>query len=289
MSFSVKGTVFDIRRHSLHDGPGIRTSFFVKGCPLNCLWCHNPEGLCFGSELQNRPERCISCGSCGSERMDTEACPTGAIESIARELSVEEALEIALADESFYDVSGGGVTFTGGEPLAQGEFLLEAVREFKKYGLHVCLDTSGFAPEELINDIAPYIDLVLYDLKNMDDQVHRRLTGVSNTRILSNARQLVNLGKTIQFSFPLVPGLTDDDENLQATALFVAELTSLAEGEAAKPSIRILPYHDSARIKYKRKGLEYKCQEVPVPVRSDCDRTAGFFHDHGLTTSIGGL
>jgi pyruvate formate lyase activating enzyme len=221
-----------------------------------------------------------------------EACPTGALESIAKELTVSEALKLALADEGFYNASGGGITFTGGEPLAQGKFILEAARIFKQYGLSVCLDTSGYAPEKLVCKIAPYLDLVLYDLKNMDDHKHRRLTGVSNEIILSNARKLASLGVSIQFSIPLVPGLTDDEENLSATAMFVSQLEHSYRGtkpDRNLPSVRILPYHGSACTKYERRGIVYHCKDLQVPDRGDCDRAAAFFINQGLETIIGGL
>jgi pyruvate formate lyase activating enzyme len=224
--------------------------------------------------------------------MGVEDCPTGAIESTAREISVAEALKLALADECFYNASGGGVTFTGGEPLAQGEFLLEVAKLFKSYGIHVCLDTSGYGPERLVCDLAPYLDLVLYDLKYMDDEVHGKLTGVSNKKILSNARKLVELGVPIQFSVPLIPGKTDDAGNLEAAALFVsglAKLASLANHGRDRPSVRILPYHGSASPKYERKGLVYPCCDLPAPGRSACERAASFFRNQGLETFIGGL
>ena len=283
------GLFFDIRRHSIHDGPGIRTAFFMKGCPLACRWCHNPESLDFKPELQRRPERCIKCGSCGELSSDADACPTGALETIGRELTVAEALKQALADEPFYDASGGGVTFTGGEPLAQGAFLLEAVREFKNYSIGICLDTSGYAPDGLVREIAPFLDLVLYDIKHMDDATHQRLTGVSNRRILSNARLFATLGTPMQISFPLIPGLTDDAENLEATAHFVSELAGLSKRDESRASVRILPYHGSARPKYERKGLKYLCSDQTVPSSGDCGRAASYFQNYGLTTSIGGL
>ena len=237
-SAPVTGRIFDVRRHSMHDGPGIRTTVFMKGCPLSCAWCHNPEGIGFGRELEFREERCIACGTCLSVCQGgalaggvctvcgncASVCPAGARTIIGRDVEPSALVAELLRDEQFYDASEGGVTFSGGEPLSQAEFVMEAARFLKKRSVHITIDTSGFVPSETMSEAASLADLVLYDLKHMNDDKHTELAGVSNKIIHSNIRLLADAGANVMISVPLIPGMNDDDENLEATAAFVAGL-----------------------------------------------------------------
>jgi pyruvate formate lyase activating enzyme len=267
------GVVFDIRKYSIHDGPGIRTTVFFKGCPLHCLWCHNPEGQAFGPELMVRPgrclkecseclsvcdaaalakvadipilerERCTACGRCA------EACPTQAIEIVGRRLDVSAVMAEIEKDRIFLEDSGGGVTFSGGEPLAQTEYLEEVLSECRKKGIHTVVDTCGFAPAPAVEKIADRADLFLYDLKVMDEEKHKKYTGESNGLILANLRILARKQRDIIVRLPLVPGVNDDAENIIQTAEFLRSLGGITR-------ISLLPFHRLGRDKYK--GLQKK-------------------------------
>jgi pyruvate formate lyase activating enzyme len=274
------GIVFDIRKYSIHDGPGIRTAVFLKGCPLRCAWCHNPEGLSAAPELLLRPERCLRCGSCvracplgldprkaavsalpgphceprcsacPSFGACAEACPAEALQLVGRRMGVDEVMAAIRADLPFYEESGGGATFTGGEPLAQGEFLLELLRACRREGIHCALDTSGWAAQELLLEAGLLADLVLFDLKSMDEGRHSRATGVPNGPVLANLRALAAAGGNIALRLPLVPGVNDSPADLEAAARYAASLGPLG-------SIHLLPYHDSGRGKYALRGESY--------------------------------
>lgn len=254
--------------------------------------------MSFDPELQRRVDRCIRCGLCDGlvDRPESLAkpgiadiehaknCPTGALEVIGRNLTPEEATRLACADEAFYRESGGGVTFTGGEPLAQGAFLLDAVRLCKAEGIHVAVDSSGFGPEELVRELAPLVDLVLFDIKCVDPDRHMELTGVPNEGILQNLFLLASLGARVQLSIPLIPALNDDEYNLRETARMAAEL-----GVDPDLPVRILPYHDAARSKYGMRGQAYPCESIRIPDPIDLDRAVRFFSEAGIATTIGGL
>ncbi len=298
------GMLFDIRRYAIHDGPGIRTTVFFKGCPLRCAWCHNPESQSPALELMLRPNRCISCGACAQvcpelavQPVDgryvtdraactvcgvcVEACYADARQIVGREYTVEEVMAVIERDRDFYLHSNGGVTFSGGEPLMQPDFLLGLLRACKTAGLHTALDTCGYAAWETFERALPYTDLLLYDLKLMDQAGHRQITGVPNRRILDNLHRLSALGATIWLRLPLIPGINDDAENLRATAAFVAALPNPAP-------LYLLPYHNSAEAKYAGLGLPFQLPGIQTPTDAHMHAIAEYFTRAGLNVVLGG-
>ncbi|MCC6398662.1 MAG: glycyl-radical enzyme activating protein, partial [Bacteroidetes bacterium] len=233
----MRGTIFNIMRFAVNDGPGIRTTVFLKGCPLSCWWCHNPEGLNPGIQVTYRAERCILCGSCidrcpqhalqldGTmvKRDDlrclicgscADECYLDARQVVGREIDTEELLAEVLKDRKFYDESGGGVTFSGGEPLLQHEFLVEVLEACKAHGLHTAIETSGLATREQLEEVRRWTDLFLFDVKLIDEERHKYFTGWSNVRILENLNHLVSCGASVVARVPLIPGVNDDDTSV---------------------------------------------------------------------------
>jgi len=283
-SSGVKGIVFDIQHFSVHDGPGIRTTVFLKGCPLRCLWCHNPESQNPQPEIGFSSQKCLSCGICeevclqhacsleNPYRVDRkrcnlcgvciQRCPASALRIIGREVSVEEVVAEVVQDEAFYLQSGGGVTISGGEPLYQLDFTRALVKCFKRLGYHVALDTSGYfqGNEEdtrILLDLAQKVDLVLYDLKIMDNQKHERYTGVPNVTILENAYILgMRYPDKILFRYPLIPQINDSKEDFEALRGFLSRLP--------KVRLEILPYHRLGLGKYALIGREYELESLPL-------------------------
>lgn len=268
-----KGIVFDIKRFALHDGPGLRTTVFLKGCPLSCPWCHNPESREFSPVLLFRPARCLRClrcveacpnhaissqsgfpftdhSACTACGQCTEACPSEAREIVGREFTVSEAMEEIRRDRIFYDESGGGVTFSGGEPLSQPEFLASLLRACRIDGIHTALDTSGFAEKTVFLRTATLASLVLYDLKVMDPETHLRLTGVYNKEILENITALSGLGTEILIRIPLVPDLNDSEANIIQTGDFARGLPNIS-------GVELLPFHSLALEKHQRFSIPY--------------------------------
>lgn len=262
-----KGIIFDIKRYAVHDGPGIRTTVFLKGCPLDCRWCHNPEAKSPDFELSYKESRCLKCGECvracpmealnlnGRIHVDRErcllcgdcsaACPTEALEIIGRESTVESVINEIEKDRVFFEESGGGVTFSGGEPLMQPEFLSALLRECRRRDFHVCLDTCGQAPWAVLEGIRRMVDIFLYDLKSVDPGLHKRETGVSNRLILNNLRKLAEAGHRIIIRIPVIPGFNDTSEGIRNIGEYVRSLPGIRE-------VSLLPYHDIAGEKYKR-------------------------------------
>lgn len=298
------GLIFDLRRFSIHDGPGIRTTVFFKGCPLNCAWCHNPESQSFAPELMLLPNRCVDCGACAA------TCPHGAIwkmgdhwvtdrgicrvcgdcvavcyadgrQIVGREYSLDELMETIMSDEAFYAQSGGGVTFSGGEPLAQPEALKALLQACKARGYHNALDTCGHAPWSAFEEVLPLLDLVLYDLKLLDPEKHRQYTGVSNELILENLEKLAKTGKELWLRIPIIPGVNDSPDDLAASAAFI-------RGLDGNPRVFILPYHDVASSKYPNIGADQRLGKIAPADQEAMDRAAAYFLERGLPVQQGG-
>ena len=271
-----EGYIFNIQRFSIHDGPGIRTTVFFKGCPLRCWWCHNPEGQTLERELLVFNNRCIGCGTCASvcergaitikegkvlidrEKCDlcgkcVENCSTRGLEFAGKLVTDEWLLKELKKDIIFFDQSGGGVTISGGEPLMQFEFLLSLVKMLKEEGIHVTVDTSGYGEWDKLKQLANNVDLFLYDIKLIDNEKHKKYMGVSNEIILKNMQKLVNEKTNIAPRIPLIPGVNDDIEDIKQFAKFL--------GGLGFRTVNILPYHDFGREKYIRAGKEYKIEK----------------------------
>ena len=298
------GTIFDIKKYAIHDGPGIRSTVFFKGCPLACRWCHNPEGITTATQRIYRQESCIGCGECiqicphdvmtqtaegivsDPAKCDlcqtcADHCPSGAVEFAGRKVTVDEVVAEIEKDIAFYDESGGGITFSGGEPLMQPEFLLQLLEACAALDLHRTVDTTGYADSKLLQAVALKTDLFLYDLKLMDAARHRDFTGVSNVRILNNLKLLSRDGARIQVRVPIIPGINNDDENIDRTVAFVSDLAGVEQ-------IAILPFHNSARGKYGRLGMECLSPDIEGPDDEHLKIIAERLSKSGLPVKIGG-
>lgn len=266
----MKGRIFQIQRFSIQDGPGIRTTVFLKGCPLHCLWCHNPESRSPQRQLFFSPAQCIGCGACfercpqQAHKMEggahvlvrtacvvcgacTEHCYTGALEMIGRDASVEEVIAEVLKDRPFYETSGGGMTLSGGEPLAQFEFSRALLAAARENGLHTCVETSGFAPFERLAELRPLVDLFYFDCKETDFTRHLEYTGVERATIVENLVRLDALGAVTVLRCPIIPGLNAREDHFRAIAALANSLQHVKE-------VQLLPYHPLGRSKLERLG-----------------------------------
>ena len=301
----IKGIIFDIKRYAIHDGPGIRTTIFFKGCPLRCWWCHNPEGLSFEPELIFRENRCLnectecirSCAKGALSRTDqyihidregcdlcgecAQVCPSEALEIIGREMSVAEVMKEIEKDMIFYDESEGGVTFSGGEPLMQPEFLNALLEECKQRKIHTALDTCGYASLKVIDKISHKMGLFLYDIKIMDDKRHREYTGESNKPILENLQKLAERGSRLAVRIPIIPGVNDDEDNINKIAEFILSLPGIKD-------ISLLPFHSAARAKYQRLKQADRMEGTQPPSDKKTEEIKRTLEDFGLRVKIGG-
>ncbi len=300
---SATGVVFDIKQFSLHDGPGIRTTVFLKGCVLRCWWCHNPESQSSEAEVSFLRGRCTRCGQCRAvcpqggppEMADgkagaivcircgacVERCPSQARQMVGRRITAGDVVGEAMKDRIFYDDSGGGVTFSGGEPLAQPQFLAELLRACRARGLHTAVDTCGFAPRRDLLAIAALADLFLYDLKALDPHRHRQGVGQSNALIVENLQALGRVHGNVWVRVPVVPGFNDDPGELNAIVGFAASVAGVRQ-------INLLPFHKAGFHKSAGLGRPDSLPAMPCCSAGALERTAEALRTHGVPIKVGG-
>ena len=297
------GIITNIQKYSIHDGPGIRSTVFFKGCPLLCAWCHNPENQIFTTEVVWHKDKCIGCGSCikacpeqalsagstgiqrDAERCVTcakcaEVCPALAWEKIGNEYTVEEVVAELAKDAVFYEQSNGGVTLSGGEPLSHGEFAVELLKACKAKGWHTAVDTCGFVPQATFEQALPYTDLFLYDIKQLNDEQHRRYMQTPIGPIVDNLRWLAQNGANIWLRLPIIPGINDDEEEIQQVMALAKEL--------GLHKVFLLPYHKMAASKYQRLGIAYRLPNLEDPTSEHMEELRSVFAREGFETHIGG-
>ena len=277
-SKEIRGLIFGIQPFSIHDGNGIRTNVFFKGCPLRCLWCHNPEGLSPKIDLQYFENKCRRCGKCGNiyqnmnkvlhtsvemKQKYADSCCYGALDIVGNDMSVEEVIEEVMEDWEFYYTSNGGITISGGEPMLQFDFLYELLRQAKEKGLSTALETSGYADREKYERIMPYVDEFLWDYKETDSQKHEEFTGVGNKKIIQNLKFLYEKGAKITLRCPIIPGVNDTEEHFQGISSMIKELDGLKGWE-------IMPYHKLGVQKEKRLGRKTHW-EFQIPSKEEIE------------------
>lgn len=313
IDLTLRGLVTDIDRFAVHDGPGIRSAVYLKGCPLHCIWCHSPETQAFAPELLYNPQKCSACGLClglcaqdalspggrSTHSAEPSACQvavnwercthcgacaavcfSGALKMAGTWMTAAELVAEVEKDRPFFAASGGGVTLTGGEATSQPAFSLQFLAGCRSLGIHTALETNGCAPWRVYQDLLDVVDLFLYDIKHMDEASHRELTGVSNHLPLTNLLRLAENGAEIIIRVPCIPGLNDDPANIAATASFMRR-TGLK-------TIHLLPYNTAAGAKYHWLGREYSLNQQPAQISEKMDLLAGICCSHGLTAQVGG-
>ena len=279
-----KGLIFDIKRFAVHDGPGIRTTVFLKGCSLRCFWCQNPEGLRLKQEIMFYPERCIGCGRCVAVCPQNahllqggihvylrdrciecgkcaEVCYAGALQVAGRWMTVDEVMKEISLDRVFYEVSNGGVTLSGGDPVVQHEFSYELLRRCKSEGLHTAIETAANCRWEVLAKLLSVTDLVMMDIKHLDPAKHREVTGSSNELILKNAERLAEKGKPLIIRVPVIPGVNDTADQIEAIARFVKSFSNLRY-------LELLPFHRLGESKYRALGIKYKAANLKTPPKT---------------------
>jgi pyruvate formate lyase activating enzyme len=298
--------IFDIKRYSINDGPGIRVTVFFKGCPLSCKWCHNPESRSSGVQKLYSAGKCIGCGSCvetcpekaltlvpGTGILTNNelcnlcgicagVCPTKAMEMSGRQQSVDQIMKVIRRESILMETSGGGVTFSGGEPLQHPDILFKLLKACKSEGIHTAIDTSGFVNADILLEAAKFTDLFLYDLKLIDSSRHKEYTGVPNEKIISNLCLLAETGSQIIIRVPLIEGVNADEENIEATPAFIVSLP----GEPK--TVNLLLYHSIAARKYKKLGGNYNPENMREPDKIRIANCIRIFEEHGITASVGG-
>ena len=296
------GTIYNIQRFSLHDGPGIRTTVFLKGCPLHCLWCHNPESQLVRPQLSLLEDKCLGCGRC-LETCDVHSveenrhriaydrckgcgrcmavCAAGALEILGREASVEEILAEVARDGEFYRSSGGGMTISGGEPTMQADFSANLLRGAHEMGIHTAMETCGQAPWRVFEKLLPHLDMALYDVKQMDPELHRKYTGVDNRLILENLARLCAADQKIEVvaRMPVIPGYNDQPENFRALAKFLRV-------QPRRARVEILPYNPLADSKYQRLGMEYHPGKLDEKNGTSPDELCRLLRGEGIEATV---
>lgn len=300
-----KGLIFDIKRYAIHDGSGIRTTVFFKGCPLNCFWCHNPEGISSGKELMYKETKCISCMDCVNvckvkalykksktiyvDRKKcticgdcTEICPSGAMELIGREIDTKELFQEICKDMIFYDESDGGITFSGGEPMLQIDFLDSILSMCRNAGINTVLDTSGYAEKKDFKKIMEKVNTFLYDIKCIENSKHKKMTGVSNTIILENLKMLSENNANIIIRYPLIPGFNDSEKDID-------ELKSLLNYYENINQINILPFHKIGTAKYNGLNKPFEIiEKIDEPPNRLIKRVKNILVNEGFIVKTGG-
>lgn len=297
----LKGLVFNIQRFSVHDGPGIRTTVFMKGCPLSCPWCSNPESQDFGPQLMTRDIKCSGCGACvqvcpqGAIQISPQGrrinwdmcdqcllcatvCQYGALERSGNQKSVTEVLAEVLRDRLFYKNSGGGITVSGGEALVQSDFVAALLRQSKKEGLHTALDTTGYVSWSRIEKVAPWTDLMLWDIKQMNSHAHKQATGVDNQLIIDNVKRASALTR-IWLRIPLIAGYNDSQDNIQRVIELAKNIGAL--------KISLLPYHEGGRSKNEQMGRTYPCSDASAPPKEQVGWLKQIIENAGIDVGIG--
>lgn len=294
-------TIFNIQRYSIHDGPGIRTTVFLKGCPLKCLWCANPESQKMNQQVITNVSKCINCGACvevcptgaafikdGQVYFDIEkcsncekcidVCPTNAKEVIGKQMTIDEVINEIEKDASFYNNSNGGVTFSGGEPTVYYKFLGEIVPRLKEKGIHVAIETTGFCAWHNFWTAVKDMDLILFDLKQMDLKRHEKFIGVSNKVILQNAEKIAKLKKTI-FRLPVIPGYNDELENFE-------KIADLLNNMGFEGEVNLLPYHSYGKGKYEKIGMKYELEDLVTPTDAEMAERVNILRNKGIHASV---
>jgi glycyl-radical enzyme activating protein len=300
---SSTGLVFDFKRFAVHDGPGIRTTVFLKGCPLKCAWCHNPEAIARPPQIFFRPERCIECLACvevcptgaqsvGDDKkrvferdicdlseLCVDVCNSGALELAGKSMTVEEVMTAVRQDAEFYDQSQGGVTLSGGEPLLQAAFAMELLRACTAEGIHTAVDTCGQLQWSTLEEAVPFTNIFLYDLKGTDSDIHRANIGVPNDRIIDNLRRLAGTGVPIEVRMVIIPGVNDSDEQIDAAGVLLGALSNIV-------GVRLLAYHNMAGSKYVALDMENTMPSVTPPESAQLAAIGRQLETHGLNVIL---
>ena len=301
------GIVFNIQRFTIHDGPGLRTEIFLKGCPLRCRWCSNPESWMSLIQPGVYRSKCISerkCGECQDVCLSgealkfykgkliaidrekcTEACPSEAIKQWGTRMTVDECMEVIRRDKGFYESSGGGVTVSGGEPLLQSNFVAELFRACKEENLHTCLESTFYSEKEKIDEILPYTDLIISDIKSMDTEIHKQYTGVGNERILENLQYLAKKNRELILRIPVIPDVNDTKENIKDTADFI-----LYQLGGKIKTLQLLSFMRLGEEKYESLGIPYPMEKVTIDRKSFQKKVEGiadYFNSRGIHCLVG--